>query len=321
MKRPRYLHCIVGVVAVVALSLAMGLATAGAATTGGHATKVTPTSFTDPTGDQAGPASDITTLVLGDDYATGTMTFTLTAVGYGSMSADSNPLVKVYLDTDKNPSTGSANQGGTEYALAAARDALGSGWWIQKWDAASGKYVMPAQSATMSFTRSGDVLTWTVNRTDITVTTGLTLNVWSSTWDSSDNQTGEDVAPDDGMWSYDLATPPPPPPPAPPAPAPVIKPMIAAPVATPKAPVAGKQFAIVFPVTRSDTGAPLTQGTMVCDPSVAGKVLPHRETFKAGKARLSFAVPRGAKGKSLKVKVTITAGTKSATKVATFRIR
>jgi hypothetical protein len=31
----------------------------------------------------------------------------------------------------------------------------------------------------------------------------------------------------------------------------------------------GKRF--TFKVTRSDTGPPLTTGTMVCDPSVAGK--------------------------------------------------
>jgi hypothetical protein len=59
---------------------------------------------------------------------------------------------------------------------------------------------------------------------------------------------------------------------------------------------------------------------MICDPSVAGKVLRHAEQFKAGNARLSFAVPRGTKGKSLKVKVTIKVGTQSTTRVAGFRI-
>ena len=59
---------------------------------------------------------------------------------------------------------------------------------------------------------------------------------------------------------------------------------------------------------------------MICDPSVAGKVLPHSELFKGGQARLSFAVPRSAKGKALKVKVTIKLGTQSTTKIASFRI-
>ena len=73
--------------------------------------------------------------------------------------------------------------------------------------------------------------------------------------------------------------------------------------------------------TRSDTGAPLTTGKMVSDPSVAGKVLVHAESFKGGNAKLSFLIPRTAKGKLLKVKVTIKAGAKSATTVATFRVK
>ena len=47
----------------------------------------------------------------------------------------------------------------------------------------------------------------------------------------------------------------------------------------------------------------------------------HAESFKAGKARLSFLVPKTAKGKQLKVKVTIKAGTQSATKVVVFRVK
>jgi hypothetical protein len=59
---------------------------------------------------------------------------------------------------------------------------------------------------------------------------------------------------------------------------------------------------------------------MTCDPSVAGVVLKHTESFTNGKARLSFVVPRTAKGKPLKVKVKITTGVTSATKVATNKV-
>ncbi len=60
---------------------------------------------------------------------------------------------------------------------------------------------------------------------------------------------------------------------------------------------------------------------MICDPSVAGKVISHTESFKAGIARLSFLVPKTAKGKLLKVKVTIKAGNQSATKIVAFRVK
>ena len=301
-----------GVVAVVALSLAAALATGGSAATNHQGFMTGSKTYTDPTGDVQGPAPDITSVVVIDEPSGGTINVSVTAVGYAGVAADSYPMVKVYIDADQNPTTGSLNQGGAEYALACARDPDGSYWWIQRWEGS--KYVEAAQSGTMKFTRSGDAMSWTVNKTDIGVTEGMSFYIWSSTWGADDQQTGEDVAPDDGFWSFDLSTM------APLTPPVVLKPVIGAPAATPAKPVAGRRFTIAFPVTRSDNGAVLTRGTMVCDPSVAGKVLPHAEQFQAGKARLSFAVPRTAKGKSLKVKVTIKLGTQSTTRVATFRV-
>jgi hypothetical protein len=100
-----------------------------------------------------------------------------------------------------------------------------------------------------------------------------------------------------------------------------VKPVIGQPVAAPAQPVAGKRFTVSFKVKRSDTGAPLTSGRMSGDPSVAGKIVPHRESFRGGMARLSLIVPANAAGKLLKVRLTIRAGSQSATRVANFRIR
>lgn len=318
MKRHQLLVRGVALVAILGLSLAAALGSSAAATRG-SAVATGPTTFTDPTGDRTGVASDITTVTVGDDYATGTITVAVTAVGFSSMSPDVAPMVKVYLNTDMNPLTGAPDQLGAEYALATDLSPDGYGWWIQRWDAASAKYVMAPQSPTMNFARTGDTVTWTINKTDISVATAMSFFVWSSTWDASDNQTGEDEAPDAGVWTYALSKAPPPPPA--PAPAPAVKPVIGAPSTTPAKVVAGKRLAVVFPVTRADTGASLTKGTMVCDPSVSGKVLPHSEQFTTGKARLSFTVPRSAKGKAVKVKVTIKLGAQSTTRIATFQVK
>lgn len=97
-----------------------------------------------------------------------------------------------------------------------------------------------------------------------------------------------------------------------------VKPVIGAPVAKPATPVAGKAFTAAFKITRSDNGRPLTAGTMICDPSSAGKPIPHTESFKGGTARVTLVVPSSAK--LLKVKLTIKTGAQSATKVATFRV-
>ena len=98
------------------------------------------------------------------------------------------------------------------------------------------------------------------------------------------------------------------------------KPVIGLPVTVPAQPHAGKRFTVLFRVTRIDTGKPLMRGKMVCDPSVAGKVIPHAESFKQGTARLSFVVPTDAAAKLLTVKLTIKTGSQSATRLAAFRI-
>jgi hypothetical protein len=101
----------------------------------------------------------------------------------------------------------------------------------------------------------------------------------------------------------------------------VVKPVIGQPTGVPAQPLAGKRFTVSFKVKRSDTGGPLTSGKMLADPSVAGKVIRHVESFRGGTARLSFVVPANAAGKTLRVKVTITAGGRSATRIASFRAR
>jgi hypothetical protein len=101
----------------------------------------------------------------------------------------------------------------------------------------------------------------------------------------------------------------------------VVKPVIGQPAGVPAQPLAGKRFTVSFKVKRSDTGGPLTSGKMLADPSVAGKVIRHVESFRGGTARLSFVVPANAAGKTLRVKVTITAGGRSATRIASFRVR
>jgi hypothetical protein len=65
----------------------------------------------------------------------------------------------------------------------------------------------------------------------------------------------------------------------------------------------------------------MTAGTLACDPSIAGKALAHSESFEAGKAKLSLKVPKTAKGKQLKVEVTISSGRESTTKISKFKVR
>jgi hypothetical protein len=119
-------------------------------------------------------------------------------------------------------------------------------------------------------------------------------------------------------------TPPAPPAPATPAvttPAVVESPVINPPLTVPAKPRAGKYFTVSFPVTSSLTGQTLTAGKMICDPSVKSKVIPHFEHFKNGKATLRFVIPAAAKGKVLKVHLTMVLGGQSTTRIESFLVK
>ena len=99
------------------------------------------------------------------------------------------------------------------------------------------------------------------------------------------------------------------------------RPVIAKPVASPAQPAAGRPFTVSFRVTRSDNGRPFLRGTMTGDPSIAGRVVQHTESFKGGTARVSLVVPASATGKTLRVAVAIKDGATKTSRVATYRIQ
>jgi hypothetical protein len=96
--------------------------------------------------------------------------------------------------------------------------------------------------------------------------------------------------------------------------------VIARPIAVPKAPVAGKPFTVSFAVTRSDIGGPLTLGTIVLTPTINGVVVKHGEQFQKGIASLSLTVPKTARGKTLKVSLSVKVEGSTTTRAATFHV-
>ena len=273
--------------------------------------------FSDPAGDANG-APDVTAIVVSDDPASGVVQFTATVEGMAAINPALSPEVNVFIDTDRNSATGSP--AGREFtgSPAGAECRLsyepGEGFF-ESWDASSWHDL--ALSPTMSFSESGVTLIWRLGKTDLGAASGFKFYVGNEIFDN--HQTiGLDRAPGDGVWSYDYS---PLTPPTTTTPAAAVEPLIGAPTTTPGKGVGGKRFAVSFPVTRSDTGAPLTSGTMICDPSIRGKIIPHAESFRNGTARLAMKIPKNAKGKLLRVKVTIRLGDESATRIATYRVR
>jgi hypothetical protein len=295
---------VVPIAAGLALAMIVSTGFVSGASAQGEATLAAPSSltFTDPAGD-ASSAPDITNVAISGDASTGVLTFTVTAPGLEPANPDGlMRSVDFFLDTDRNSSTGSA--GGHEYDLYVWNDSTNAAafyWDVGRW-VGTGWQEVP-MSATLGAHRSGDVFTLTVSTADLGGTTSFALHTVSGAYDANGNAVARDFAPDGLLtWVYDIAGPTR-------TMTKLVFPVIGKMQATPAQLKGGSRVTVAFPVTWSPNGksTPLTSGKMVCDPSVAAKVIPHAESFKNGVARLSFLVPKTARGKQLKVKVTITA--------------
>ena len=272
-------------------------------------------SFADPAGD--GAELDVTLVTVDADRAAGTVRLAVTVTGFDPGSWDGRRRnIQVYLDTDLNRSTPAPNYGSDLMFMA---------------DLASPEIVpyygrpkppsWPFQPLppTMSFSQSGNVLTWVFPLAELGPAEGFDFLMYTSLQETAGGTIWRipDHAPDGvgRFWRYYIPTEFV----APPQPV-VVRPVFGSMLTAPSKPVAGKKLVFTLAVNRSDTGAPLTTGTMTCDPLVGGKVLKHTESFTNGKVRLSFVVPKTAKGKLIKIKVKITNGSQSATKAVTYKV-
>ncbi len=297
MRIRRFLWPLAGLISALSFVVAMSV---GNAMASAHA--VADQTFVDPAGDANG-GPDVTSVAVTND-ASGTVKMVV------SVALPESSLMLVGVDS---------NLDGTNERYIGVFS-MGPGLLVQ-----AASKTDPAMAFVSSLTLSGTDTTATLSFAKDELGIAGTFNFSIGTLQSLDASDVSDLA---GPYQYTLAAPSPttttsPPAPVPaPAPAPAaVKPVIAAPLSTPRAPVAGKRMTVTFLVTRSDTGKPLTSGTMTCDPSVGGKIIKHTESFKGGKASLSFIVPRTAKGKNLRVKLTITSGAKSSTKIVTYRVK
>jgi hypothetical protein len=250
------------------------------------------TGYGDPAGDGRG-GPDIRSLVIGDTGGVLTFTFKVVNLKVSPDTGVDDATVAAYLDTNRD--------GREDYMFYFGRDTEG-GYWNLVSDR-TGKPV--PLTPTMRYVASGSVYKLQLSSTDLGGTTGFDIDTQSMTFDSAHHRTDVDRAPDDGLWSYDLTS---------------VKPEIGAPT-TSIAPAAGKALTITMPVVRSDTGAKLVAGaTMTIDPMIGTTLVPHKELLSGGTASVHLTVPKTAKGKQLKVKVTVKLGTQTTTKTTTLLI-
>jgi hypothetical protein len=250
--------------------------------------------FQDSTGERAG-APDITTVTVSNTNA-GVISFAITIPGRGSLSEDM--IVEIIVDSDANPATGDQdpdNLGG-DYAI----ELFGGSANLFKWDGTtySRRGADPPQS---SLRFSG--LTVFINTADLGNTTRFNFSTFVATGIVVDPTNGDvdfskaqaDFAPDlgHGMWNYVVRVG-------------ALRLNAKRFSLNPSRPVAGRPLTASLTATRSDTGATLAGGQVVCTATVGGKRIAARvHRFVGTQARCTWAVPASARGQRLSGKITV----------------
>jgi hypothetical protein len=281
-----------------AIGLASALAVLLALTPAGHATPATTVAnsvtFTDSTGEDA-LAPDITTVVVSNDDK-GTLTFVINTPNRPTLTADMAFIM--FVDSDSNTATG---EDGTDYILQLfgpleGRAEIG----LFRWNGTD--FVSTGVSqATLVFSYANGA-TIRLNNSELGGTKRfgfLTLAIsgiaLTPTGELDLTNIHRDFAPERGIYTYDVKITPP---------TLVVKTF----GMRPPQPRAGRPFSVFLTFARSDAAAPTTTPTATCKATLGGRALRASASTVAGaRATCTWAIPKTAKGKTIRGTVTVQA--------------
>jgi hypothetical protein len=251
--------------------------------------------YTDAGGD-SGAAPDITGATV-NSTASGQILF---HVGIAGLPQSGDVETVVAVDADANPDTGWTNGDGAEFVFVV--DQSDHTYGFARWTGSDWDWYTPYTTVTV--TTASDGVTISVNRSELGATSEL--NFWTRTLTADGGDGKSDDAPDDGVWNYDLAAG---------GPKIVGATITTAPGAGPRA---GKRFSIrvdglTLPTARSATSVLPTPETTACKATLAGRAL--------GGSGCSWKLPKSARGKTLRVVVTVTYEGTTASFPYSFKVR
>jgi hypothetical protein len=232
-----------------------------------------PVSLADPLGDAVGSAPDITTTVVSNDDA-GNIRFRINIANQIHLARDNR--VYLYVDADRDPTTGSTAAQGAEYMLAV--DGSVGQYSLSRWSEPLWQPLIPAPGSVDEW--SG--LTITLNKLDLGGTTAF--NFFVRTESGSPNRA--DVAPSTGTWTYALG--------AGGALTPGVRSLSA--YASSLAPRAGDRFKVSRVALTLDDGSTVAPERASCSAKIGSATLRPRATCL-------FVLPRNARRKTMNVTV------------------
>jgi hypothetical protein len=286
----------------LALAVALVLTLAAAASGRTDAGGVTPTVFSDPTGDN-GTAADIKTVTVTND-ASGFYTFdTAFATALTPTS-----FFDLYLDSDLNGSTGDPQSAGADYVVDVNLADKAFGFY--KWDGTQFSFVQTS-TVKVAINPNNLELSIGIGSADLGTTKGV--NFWVESSDPDGSAGHYDDAPNgSSVWQYMLQQP-------------LTLSVVAAQASAAKS---GHAWALVMAVRRSDTGNYVSgEGTIACKASSGSTKLAvvQRAFISSGGGGASaavcgFSVPKKLKGKLVTGTITVTVQGVTVAKTFTKRV-
>jgi hypothetical protein len=233
-------------------------------------------SYRDPTGDNNG-APDVSKVAVTNDTA-GTLTFD---IGIVNLPSPAEVQTYLFLDTDRNGSTGATALAGADYAFVV--DESDDSFGFYRWNGSDWDGDIPCATVRVSSGRTNVHIV--VNRSELGGAGAF--NFWVGT------RAGEarDEAPDDGTWSYSLA-----------AGGPEIRGVLV--TNKPLLPKAGRPFTVTATGVRlastGGAGAVPQPERYSCRATLGGKPI-----VGTGVGRCTWKLPKTARAQKLAVVVTV----------------
>jgi hypothetical protein len=250
------------------------------------------TTFADSIGENPN-APDITSVVVSNDDA-GNITFQINISNRPALTADM--FLVVFLDTDKNPTTGNTQVLGADYYIELDPGSV----VLLKWN---GTDFAPASSqASLTYSYQPTGATIRVSASDLGKTKGFSFGTYAASgvvFDASGNPDFTnlvlDAAPDQGhgFFTYQVLT--------------KLILSVTSYTTAPKPAKAGRPFSASLAATENDTGGPVASGAVTCAATIAFKRIPAvTHILTNGIANCIWRIPVTAKGKTLRGTITVT---------------
>jgi len=279
----------------VLIALLAAVLVALPATALGGATRVASNSqtFNDSVGEDPN-APDITSVVISNDDA-GNIAFKINISNRPALTPDMD--IELIMDTDNNTATGDPQAFGADYLIDLVPGQVG----LYKYSPTTQDYRgVTSPSLTFSYDATGAAIHVTaqdlggarVMHFGAFVASGIVVDA-SGNPDFTNAKT--DLAPDPGhgLFTYQVIA--------------KLTVTVQAFVYAPKPAKQGKNFAAGFVATESDTGGPVTKGTVACTATVGTKhLVALTHAVKSGVVACVWHVPLKSKGKTLRGTVSLT---------------